>query len=277
MNRGTLWAFFVIPGLVGLASSFALGGCVRAPRQTPAEGAPRTSPSRGPSATATPAPPSAPSGPRFPPGVPSEVGLSIAAVLEVTLPAHLGRSEIARTKLRRLAGSSPAWLALDDHAPRPFVAAELELSRLLDEDEEMAPGQHRLVAVRRDPSGYVVQEREFSLDTNEGPRNASGCLLLAPRGTFNGPLAADAIDIVVLPLGRAPRRVRLGLGAALGPSTTTLAEFRTGRAIVFRPAPLPSGDFQVAVDCLAEGDVSISRFVRTITVNRELLPLEPRP
>lgn len=171
----------------------------------------------------------------------------------------------ANAKWQRVAGVEPAWLTLDHHAPRPFFAGQLALHDLLNEDEETAPGRHRVTAVRREANRFVLESSEFWLGTTPGPMRDDGCLLFAPRGTYNGDTEADSVEIVALTWGPRALQVRIEFL-----DTVEEQVARPNTALTWRPrTPLPSGDFDFTLSCRDAKGNQVDAVSRTITVNRD--------
>lgn len=190
--------------------------------------------------------------------------------------------------------SSPAGelrVALDGHAFRVVDDHRIPLRRLLLEDEELAPGVHRLVAIRETEAGRSLAASWFRVDVSEADSEVHGTLveqtpfpgvvLAAPRGTFFG----DAADDIVLDAfalhddvfgARGDRRAVTDREAVLllrlsGPSG--IAEQRT-HGQPFRVRGLTSGDHRIEVRLVdANGRPAAqgtwASVERTITVNRE--------
>ncbi len=190
-------------------------------------------------------------------------------------------------------------LALDGHAFRPS-RDRVTLGDLLLEDEELAPGPHRLVALRDEPAGRLVtatwfwvhEGAEDEASVPEAPPRA-GVVLVAPRGTYNGPQAADAVQIdafALAPFRRTSAASPIDQGAILraqveGPEGS-LAGTTQGEPLAL--LRLGSGDHRVEVRRIAprgdaprddaprddEGPWDVVS--RVITVNRDASPPEER-
>lgn len=173
------------------------------------------------------------------------------------------------------------YVGLDDHPFRLVDAGSIRLTELLLEDEELAPGVHRLVVVQDGAEGRAIATSWFSVG-EEGDANAEpsswGIVLFSPHGTFNGDAAADGVTIDAFSL--APER-SLAL-RVVGPGWS--AERRTtGESLSVQG--LPSGDFRIEAEELAPGPSgsglvpvrgSWSSLSRVITVNRDA-PRRPGP
>ena len=203
-----------------------------------------------------------------------------------------GASELEVT----LEGPSEGMLlALEGHAFRRLQGNRAAVGRLLLEDEEVAPGPHRLVAVRDEGGRRSVAATWFWVHEGE-PRAAeapdeppgAGVVLLAPRGTFNGEQAADAVRIdafALAPFGGAGGTDPVDAGVTLrarvvGPDGSATRETRGEPLAVLG---LGSGDHRVEVGRAAPADggspVSAGPWAvatRVITVNREASPPEDR-
>ncbi len=166
-------------------------------------------------------------------------------------------------------GPGELLVGLDDHAFRRVSGGRVRLSELLLEDEELAPGPHRVVAVHDTDGKREVAWSWFTLsdDALATPPPPAGVVLLSPHGTFNGNAAADdvTIDAFVLEVHR-PLLVRVqGPGWAV--------ERRTSGEPL-RVRALPSGDFRVEAFDLGGGAAvppsgPWATMSRVITVNRD--------
>jgi hypothetical protein len=185
----------------------------------------------------------------------------------------------ARTRSVVVSGApGEVLVGLDDHAFRRVPAGKVRLSELLLEDEELAPGPHRVV-VMRDAEGTRSAVWSWFLVTDEAAATAAlpppGVVLSSPQGTYNGDAAADAVIIEAFALeSRRPLLVRVhGVGWAV--------ERRTSGEPL-RVQGLPSGDIRVEATELGEGASSVpaagpwATMSRVITVNRDA-PRRPGP
>lgn len=280
------------------ASVLVVVGC--AARSAPEQGAP--SPPRAQTEAPPAAPPTAPA--QEPVGLalrpltrPSFVPADFRFVTpRAAEPVTLDR---AGELIVTLEGRSEGVLvALDGHAFRAFPGEGVPLGRLLLEDEEIAPGPHRLVALRDEGTRRAVAVTWFWV--HEGATSSpavpeepppGGVVLVAPRGTYNGERAADAVRIdafalassaLVAPTGErttspvdseAALRVRMA-----GPGGAATQVTRGESLAVQR---LESGDHGIEVtrapavggrERVGEGPWGVAH--RIITVNRDLEPPE---
>jgi hypothetical protein len=174
-----------------------------------------------------------------------------------------------------LSGASGEMLVgLDDHAFRRVPGSKVRLSELLLEDEELAPGPHRVVIVRDlDGGGRQDTWSWFTVSDDAQPSAAPpppGVVLVSPHGTYNGDKAADGVTIDAFVLGarRPPLLVRVH-GAGWSVERRTSGEPLRVRA-------LPSGDIRVEAFELGGGGGTVVPAVgpwatmsRVITVNRD--------
>lgn len=167
-----------------------------------------------------------------------------------------------------------AWLALDHHTPRALSKNKKSwaLTDLLNEDEEIAPGEHHLISVARAGDSFTYELQSFQVDTQARELVPPACFLFSPRGTFNGDAEADALQVIVFPLGESVTRIRVHLRGADWSS-----EIESEPGIPLRAIRLPSGDFSVHVSCRATSGEELASFERIITVNRDAPVKEPTP
>ena len=208
----------------------------------------------------------------------------IEAAFRITSPAAGERilSDVVATRSVVVSGAQgTVYVGLDDHPFRRVDTGSIRLMDLLLEDEELAPGAHRLVVVQEGAEGRAIAASWFFVG-DEGEANAEpsswGAVLFSPHGTFNGDAAADGVTIDAFSL--TPERslvVRV-----VGPGWT--AERRTsGEPLTVQG--LPSGDFRIEAEELAPGPSASdlvpvrgawSTLSRVITVNRDA-PRRPGP
>lgn len=219
----------------------------------------------------------------------------VPANFRITSPGPTQPVPLAEASEREVVVEGPReklHVALDGHAFRP-LRERVVLGDLLLEDEELAPGPHRLVVLRDEPEGRAVAATWFWV--HEGADDAAGVpdvppragiVLVAPWGTYNGPRAADAVRIDAFAL--APFRRSVGGGPidhgvilrALveGPDGSLAGTTRGEPLAVLR---LGSGDHHIEVRRIAprgaaapadEGPWDV--VARTITVNRDATPPE---
>lgn len=229
-----------------------------------------------------------------------------AAEFRIVTPVAGARLELARAGELTVALEPPRgeyWVALDGHPFRRLGGAPLSLGQLLLEDEELAPGMHRLVVVEDKVAAgsskgdaarprsiaatwfWVHDPAEPSLVPPTKPPSP-GLVLLAPRGTFYGaeadrvPLEAFALapSVFVGIGGRAEgqpiaRDVPLAVSLGASGETSSLARHE-GRGALVATARLPSGDIEIHV---SSGTVAHSgapspwaTLQRVVTVNRDV-------
>lgn len=198
--------------------------------------------------------------------------------------------EVVLEKLGGAALEGDLQVALDGHAFRVIRENRVPLRRLLLEDEELAPGRHRLVALRDGEQGRALVATWFRVEEAGSSENAAapgaapppGLVLVSPRGTFHGDAAADEIRLDAFALDEGAFQAREGsrvgpdrqaaiLVRVTGPSG--MAERRT-RGEPLRIVGLGSGDHRIEafrVDAagrvLSRGPWATNE--RTITVNRD--------
>lgn len=268
------------------------------------------------------APPVAPAGPRPQAAPPAREGSALleqlptegfsAAQFRITSPAPGRRVELeqaphlllavegARGALR-VALDGHAFRSIDDATLRPgalppgaLPPGALPLGALLLEDEEIAPGPHRVVVVAEGAEGRALAATWFWVDDPNGPALASspappppGVVLLSPRGTFHG-AAADAVHVEAVLLtpaayvgddGRASAESPIDDAATLevklsgiSPGNRAVSGRASGRAGLRATARLDSGDYVVEASGPPRANSVAGpwqRALRTITVNRD--------
>ncbi len=192
-------------------------------------------------------------------------GIAIAS----PTPGEVVSSKIVAKRRVTLSGEFGGELqvALDGHFPRKVRGRDIALGELVLEDEEIAPGLHRLAALatRKDGTRAVALAWFQVTDGNEGKGAEEappwGVLLLSPHGTFNGDAAADGVTIDAWsPDPKDQLTVELtGVGVHVR---------KVGPATPLRVLGLPSGDFRVRVK-LATAGGPWAEVTRVITVNRD--------
>ncbi len=217
-------------GLVPLGCAASPAVTSEAPRVTPPVAAPPPSAPSAPSAVAEPVPlpqlSLEPLAPRH--------AESAALNLELKFPIRGQRVRLDRAAAYNVrlqldglprGSKARALLQLGDHQPREVDPSKpVPLGSLVDEDRELAVGPHLLFAVVLGSDGRALSQGpgasrgpeawvEFGVDTAELPERPAVVKLVSPRGTFNGPLQAEAVELDVRvgpPLSQGPaRRVRL--------------------------------------------------------------------
>lgn len=191
------------------------------------------------------------------------------------------------------------WLQLDEHAPRPLSLGRSLIS-LLNEDEEIAPGDHTLFAallspqeVHADAASFRVEPARRSHASARAFQPAalgatqpafaeslapSACFLILPASTVNGQgehaleLLAVLLDIHDLgQVARSPAE-QDGRAVVIHYTTTSDAGVAQGSfphgtsALLERPA---AGDVRIDVSCERDGK-ELARGGRTVTLNPEL-------
>lgn len=179
-------------------------------------------------------------------------------------------------------------LVLDTFRPRNVhaLAPAIRLADLVDEDAELAPGPHELIAVLAHASGETVKPDAGSTRPFDRVRFWVGAsapdagqtleqpLLVynLPRGTYNGEAASDAVllDFYVLgSLAAKSPRVRVSVtGDHDVRAQTLLTEWRP-----LLVHGLPSGDYTVRLALVDADDQPVpgarTAAERTITLNRD--------
>ncbi len=201
------------------------------------------------------------------PAVPAAFGIA-----EPRQGALVPGIDAARQHVTLRGVSGEVLVALDDHTPRRVTTGSVRLGALLLEDEELAPGFHRLVVVRETEAAFEVAASTFFVG-DEAPPSVpppSGVVLLEPHGTYNGDKAADAIRVVAFGLdATSPLAVRVS-----GPTVSSERNIKSG---ALRVQGLPSGDFRIDAIELSGADPATavprsgrwSTMGRVITVNRD--------
>jgi len=208
------------------------------------------------------------------------------------IPSAKASKYKARLQLDGAPRGTEVMLRLDDNQPRQIDPAKpIELSRLLDADQELGPGEHLLFAVALDQAKQPLSPRpewsrgpvtavRFGIDTSEvTPSRAPVARVLSPRGTFNGQASAASaqIDLSVSPaLGRGEaQRARLRVSGE-----GVLVERELSALVPFSLKGLRSGDYRVELELLTADGSLISGFgsrdAQTITVNLDA-PLPETP
>lgn len=213
-----------------------------------------------------------------------------------TLGQRIPSAKASKYKVRLQLDGAPRGsrveVRLDDNQPRVVDPSQpLVLSSLVDEDQELAPGEHLLFAValgdtkqpltpRPEWSRGPVTAVRFGIDTSEvTPSSAPVARVLSPRGTFNGEASA------------ASARIELSVSPALGRGSAQRAKLLIkGRGVLverelsaltpFALKGLQSGDYRVELELIAADGSVIksfgSRDAQTITVNLDApLPATP--
>jgi hypothetical protein len=178
-------------------------------------------------------------------------------------------------------------VSLDDFVPRrrDTLPASIKLGELVPEDRELAAGEHLLVATAVAEDGRLVRMREprsrapfaavvFWVGERGKPAlelEKPFIVYRQPRGTYNGPEAADRVLLDFLVLGGS-------LGDALGARVVMKGAGLSGETLLREPRAmlvrdLPSGDFAVQLALVGADGKPLAQpaahAARTITVNRD--------
>jgi hypothetical protein len=158
-------------------------------------------------------------------------------------------------------------LALDDAPSRPVVGgAPTPLRKLLPEDQVLAEGAHRVVAVLTHPdgdpvrnaSGVVAAAATLLVGAADGEPRGPEIVVLEPHGTYNGPSAAASAVLSYYVIDAPPdASIRVEVTTT---GTRTLRLLSPDRSYAI--GHLDSGDYRFALR-LSGGPET----VRTITVN----------
>ncbi len=188
---------------------------------------------------------------------------SVQSTLE--FPKKLSSAELNSRALPR--NPQPGlWAMLDQHPVRSFANRRLKLSDLLNEDEELAPGWHWL-SLFQEAGSEEKPVVEFSLQAfavesePEGMPLAPGCALLWPVGTYNGPEAAENIQVLAVPRQADVSAVRY---EARSEDWFSEGTFAPGQ-IVILDSP-PNGDIEISATCFVQEE-SLSLATQVITIN----------
>jgi hypothetical protein len=153
------------------------------------------------------------------------------------------------------------FLALDDQSPRPLLQAVVPLRSVVDEDRELGPGWHLLVAFVRSPEQTTLQTARFQLETElPEPPSDSQCVLLEPAGTVV-PKAGAGLRLLAAPLAAQVDRFEYHVGASQG------SPFRTRAHESVQVHGLALGDHRVGVRCYDESGTLVGRSERIVTVD----------
>jgi hypothetical protein len=269
--------------------------CLTACGAPPRPSAPIASAQSGPQAPATPSQAGAPSSARaltFEPAAELAKTAEQAHVeilfpfAEQVLRADRARDFVVRLKVE---GHSETLVdvSLDDFVPRrrDSLPASMKLGDLVPEDRELAAGEHLLVATAVAQDGRLVRTPErrsrapfaavvFWVGERGKPAlelEKPFIVYRQPRGTYNGPEAADGVLLDFLVLGGS-------LGDALGARVVVKGAGLSGETLLREPRAmlvrdLPSGDFAVDVMLVGADGKTLAQpaahAARTITVNRD--------
>jgi len=160
-------------------------------------------------------------------------------------------------------------LVLDDQSPRPLLARTVPLRSVVDEDRELAPGWHTLVAFIQTASEVELSVVHFQIEL-ELPRldSEAKCALLSPGGTVHTSPSAE-VELLAAPLSADVRRLEYFTRDAdplsLAPGLSALAR------------GLPSGDHRLGVRCFDAAGKLIGASERTVTINADARPKGPAP
>lgn len=232
--------------------------------------------------------------------MPSGFKPSTPPQLEVLSPIMGKQLSSVQAETYQIRLKATAWskafrvvLLLDDFPPRVFgdPTKPIEMGELWPANRELEPGLHRLFALVQLSDGTTLERADGAArapfayvpfwlgpgdDTLEAEAqreaNAPSLLLVTPRGTFNGNVAADQVLLDTQVLGAPPEAGKPKVRAEVVVLEQSYqAEFEASE--VMRIVGLPSGDHLVRVSLLgADGQPSNARYAsasRVITVNRD--------
>ncbi|HMJ16735.1 MAG TPA: hypothetical protein VK524_35225 [Polyangiaceae bacterium] len=223
---------------------------------------------------------------------PESVAVEIAApAADAVIKKDQLRYATVRLNLKnwKLARPGPSVLvALDSFRPKNVhtLAAPLPLSDFVDENAELQPGQHVLVAMLARASGETLKpsaasprpfhSRRFWVETrgslDAGAPEEPLLVYNLPRGTYNGEAASQSVlvDYYVLgtALGEGGPRLRITVTGTEASAESLLSEWRP-----LHIKSLESGDYTVRLEVLAaDGKVVPGQRTsaeRVISVNRD--------
>lgn len=157
--------------------------------------------------------------------------------------------------------SGSLLLVLDDQSPRPLLEPAVPLQSLVDEDRELSPGWHVLVAFVRLPEVTTLQVARFQLDSGvPEPPTDSQCALLEPVGTVALP-AGGSIRLLAAPLAAEAKQFEYFL------RREPPATFRTHTLEAVRVLGLAAGDHRIGVRCFDAAGMLVGESERTVTAN----------
>ncbi len=203
------------------------------------------------------------------------VSFELGAELIKAPPQKFSRSDLAKKKLL-VANYRPGrklWLAVDHHAPRLAKQGQFTVSDLINEDVELAPGSHYLVAFEWDGEGpQPLQLAAFFVDVEPVslPRTP-GCIIVTPHLTRNGALAEQPLRLLAVPLMKGIDQVEY---RARGAGLNSAGRESVGTEILL-PNP-PAGDIELSARCFS-GSELLAEDEQIVTSNPEALDPELRP
>lgn len=178
-------------------------------------------------------------------------------------PERISEEEMSTRKVS--VKSSEVWLGVDHHPPRLTAEPGLRLLDLLSEDEELAPGEHQLVAFTFGPENVAFQAQSFVVGRGEAASRLRNCILWSPKLTFNGPKDAEAVLFLAIALNEDVRSVSYRVEAV---DARWSGKLNTERGFIVRAVDLPAGDLRLTASCAGDdGRVELSE--RIVTVNPE--------
>lgn len=184
-----------------------------------------------------------------------------------TVPQKFTRPELERKRLTATGVSElkNLWLAVDHHAPRQARSSQFTILELLNEDIELSPGSHYLVAFEwADGVVQRLQLAAFFVDVAPTTLPLSpGCLLATPKLTKNGADAASPLRLLAIPLVAAIDEVEY---SASTPSFKTRGIAPVGTEMSLKD--FPAGDINLSVRCLAGGE-EVGKDDQVVTLNPE--------
>ena len=154
-------------------------------------------------------------------------------------------------------------LVLDEQSPRPLLENGAPLRSVVDEDRELSPGWHALVAFISSPSEVAIEQRQFQIELDlPSSKPTSGCVLVEPAGTvFVAP--GRAVELVAAPL--TPEVAQFEYYLAEEPTR----HLRVPALEAAQVAGLPSGDHRLGVRCYDEHSALVGQNQRVVTVNAD--------
>jgi hypothetical protein len=254
--------------LVSCALALGLGCHSQAPTEAAAD-APAVRSDRA----ALPAPKAAPPGPL------SDVSLRASGarsfrpttgLLDLEPDRRLSRADFNALRLHPLSpvaiearARGTLLLVLDEQSPRPLLENGATLRSVVDEDQELAPGWHSLVAFISSPAEVAIEQRYFQIELDlPRARQASGCVLLEPAGTVFLP-PGRTVELMAAPL--APGVAQFEYYVASEPT----ARFRVPALEAAQAVGLASGDHRFGVRCYDQHSALVGQSERVVAVNAD--------
>lgn len=191
------------------------------------------------------------------------------------IPPQFSRADIeAKTLfLSNFSPSSSLWLAVDQHSPRRARKAQFTVAELLNEDVELAPGSHYLMAFEwggEEPQRLQLAAFFVDVEPTSLPLSP-GCVLATPKLTKNGSEAKEPLRFLAVPLvaniDRVEYRAQVGELRSRG-------EAPAGTEMLLKN--LPAGDVTLEAECYG-GSEKLGSDEQIVTVNPDALDPEVRP